>query len=290
MDVNFKEFTNRFRLLAGKNPRIIINTLSNIFTMRLIGNKTHGDMAEVGIVEFINQFMYDYRGEHVGKELYRAKEHEEDIVIRPELNPQCAIPISLKAYGDGPLQLSTDKECLLFQRLQQEQSPNITDPERIEALFRSPEFREFGNINILPLIYREARKQCNIMIFDFDRAIAETKRIVYVDKNQRFDSEQGLVPSKGRKHPIFVFLDRNNSYICEVRYGGKAANALQRGLWTHTVQASNYFNSLTGWIGYEHNKELVRLIRLALNATQAAHTGANTLLQEDIDSLKLHVR
>ena len=28
--------------------------------MRLIGNKTHGDLAEIGMAEFINQFMYDW--------------------------------------------------------------------------------------------------------------------------------------------------------------------------------------------------------------------------------------
>ena len=113
MDQNYKEFTERFKLLSQKNPTIITNTLSNIFTMRLIGNKTHGDLAEVGISEFINQFMYDYKSIHVGKDRYRAKTHEEDIVITSELTKK-DIPISLKAYGDGPLQLSTDKESRLF--------------------------------------------------------------------------------------------------------------------------------------------------------------------------------
>ena len=53
----YSEFKNRFKLLASKNQRLVINTLSNIFTMRLIGNKTHGDLAEIGMVEFINQFI-----------------------------------------------------------------------------------------------------------------------------------------------------------------------------------------------------------------------------------------
>lgn len=78
---NYEEFLKRFKLLASKNRNIVINTLSNIFTMRLIGNKTHGDLAEIGIAEFINQFMYDYKSIHVGKDLFRAKEHEEDIMI-----------------------------------------------------------------------------------------------------------------------------------------------------------------------------------------------------------------
>ena len=78
----FTDFKNRFKLLATKNQYLVVNTLSNIFTMRLIGNKTHGDLAEIGIVEFINQFMYDFQSIHVGKDLFRAKEHEEDIVIK----------------------------------------------------------------------------------------------------------------------------------------------------------------------------------------------------------------
>ena len=56
----YKEFQKRFKLLASKRKFIVENTLSNIFTMRLIGNKTHGDMAEIGIAEFIHQFMYDF--------------------------------------------------------------------------------------------------------------------------------------------------------------------------------------------------------------------------------------
>ena len=54
----YKEFARRFKLLISKNPHLITTTLSNIFTMRLIGNKTHGDLAEIAIAEFINQYMY----------------------------------------------------------------------------------------------------------------------------------------------------------------------------------------------------------------------------------------
>ncbi len=51
----YKDFISRLKLLASKRPDLIILTLSNIFTMRLIGNKTHGDLAEIAIAEFINQ-------------------------------------------------------------------------------------------------------------------------------------------------------------------------------------------------------------------------------------------
>jgi hypothetical protein len=51
----YKDFTARLKLLISKNPYLITTTLSNIFTMRLVGNKTHGDLAEIAIDEFINQ-------------------------------------------------------------------------------------------------------------------------------------------------------------------------------------------------------------------------------------------
>ena len=51
----YKDFTDRLRILARKHPDLITTTLSNIFTMRLIGNKTHGDLTEIAIAEFINQ-------------------------------------------------------------------------------------------------------------------------------------------------------------------------------------------------------------------------------------------
>ena len=53
----YHDFTTRLKLLIEKHPNLIITTLSNIFTMRLIGNKTHGDLAEIAITEFINQYM-----------------------------------------------------------------------------------------------------------------------------------------------------------------------------------------------------------------------------------------
>ena len=55
----YKKFTDKLEILISRNPDLITMTLSNIFTMRLIGNKTHGDLGEIAIVEFINQYMDD---------------------------------------------------------------------------------------------------------------------------------------------------------------------------------------------------------------------------------------
>ncbi|OGL65298.1 hypothetical protein A3B21_02405 [Candidatus Uhrbacteria bacterium RIFCSPLOWO2_01_FULL_47_24] len=282
----FENFKKRFKLLASKNKSLIVNTLSNIFTMRLIGNKTHGDLAEIGMVEFVNQFMYDFKSIHVGKDLFRAKEHEEDIMIINEITKE-KFPVSLKTYGDGPLQLSTDSDQKMFPFLEK-QGKDTSDLKIIKSIFSSVAFANFGAINILPLIYNETNQRCNIMIFDHNKAINETKRIVYIGVNKRFNFEtQKVVSGKGRSHPIFMFVNDNGGYICEVRYGGASANALQRGLWTHTKNALPYFESLTsGWIDYSHNHTLVKLFGLALNSTEDGHKLANQILQKDIDKLK----
>lgn len=278
----YNDFKNRFKLLASKHRHLVVNTLSNIFTMRLIGNKTHGDLAEIGIAEFINQFMYDFKSIHVGKDLFRAKEHEEDILIINEIT-KAEFPLSLKAYGDGPLQLSTDSDQKMFPYLEK-QGKDIRDKKKIAELFSSSAFSDFSNINVLPLIYNEKKKQCNIMVFDHEKAARETVRIKYIGRGRSF-SGRGV--GKARKHPIFMFLDDKNNYICEVRYGGASANALQRGLWTQTKNAAAYFDSLTnGWVDYSHNHILVKLFSLALNSTEKSHKEANIILQKDIDRLK----
>ena len=270
----YKEFTNRLKLLISKHPSLITMTLSNIFTMRLIGNKTHGDLAEIAIAEFVNQYMYDYRSVHVGKDLYRAKSKEEDIKIINEIT-KAEFPVSLKAYGDGPLQLSTDKSSLMFPRLLQEKG-NITRAEQIKAVFDDPAFSAFNNVNVLPLIYDEKKQKCNILVFDYETARNQTARIAH-------ESE-----GKGRKHPVFRFYDSDGDYICEVRYGNAAANALQRGLWTNTKNALKHFESITdGWIGYAHNPVLVKLFSHALLSTSTGHGEALEHLKADIDAQKL---
>lgn len=284
---DYNNFKNRFKLLASKNKNLVINTLSNIFTMRLIGNKTHGDLAEIGMAEFVNQFMYDFKSIHVGKDLFRAKEHEEDIIIINEIT-KTKFPVSLKAYGVGPLQLSTDRDQKMFPFLEK-QGLNIVSADKIKKIFQAKEFVDFDKINVMPLIYDEKKQCCNIMIFDYEKAIKETRRIVYVDKNQKFDIKtKRVILGKGRSHPIFMFIDSKSNYICEIRYGGASANALQRGLWTHTKNAVSYFDSLTnGWIDYSHNHTLVKLFSLALNSSEQGHKLANEILQKDIDRLKI---
>ena len=270
----YKEFAIRFKLLIGKNPALITTTLSNIFTMRLIGNKTHGDLAEIAIAEFINQFMYDFKSIHVGKDLYRAKQHEEDIKIINEVTLE-EFPVSLKAYGDGPLQLSTDKHFTMFPKLQS-LGKTISGEDALGSLWSDPVFSEFGSLNVLPLIYDEKKSRCNILVFDHEKAQKSVATIQY--------EEEG----NGRKHPVYRFYDSQGDYVCEVRYGGATANALQRGLWTHTKNGLKYFDSVTaGWVNYAHNLVLVKLFSHALVSTSVGHEGALEKLKQDIENQKL---
>lgn len=269
----YKDFINRLKLLISKHPELIVTTLSNIFTMRLVGNKTHGDLAEIAIAEFVNQYMYDFRSVHVGKDLYRAKTQEEDVTIINEIT-KVEFPVSLKAYGDGPLQLSTDKNFRMFPRLEKEGNA-ICGQDAVQSVLRDPAFDDFRKINVLSLIYDEENQRCNILVFDYDRAISDTVSII---------REEG---AKGRKHPVYRFYNSQGDYICEVRYGDAAANALQRGLWTHTRNALKYFDSITnGWISYSHNLVLVRLFSHALVSSQAGHENALEKIKEDIARMK----
>ena len=87
------------------------------------------------------------------------------------------------------------------------------------------------------------------MIFDFDDVKSQVNKI------------EKVLPSGRRKYPIYQFLDKNNNYLFEIRYGGKDANALQRGMWTHTKRAENHFISVSnGWISYEVRKNLLELL------------------------------
>jgi len=132
-----------------------------------------------------------------------------------------------------------------------------------------------GGIYLLPLIYDEKNQKCNILVFDYEKAQKNADQIIFEK------------PGKGRKHPVFRFYDADKNYICEVRYGGKEANALQRGLWTDAKKGLKYFDSVTGnWINYSHNLVLVKLFSQALVSSEEGHKSALKKIKEDILHLK----
>jgi len=145
----------------------------------------------------------------------------------------------------------------------------------MSALWADPVFADFSSLNVLPLIYDEKKQRCNILVFDHERAQQQIAKVVF--------EEEG----KGRKHPVYRFYDGAGDYVCEVRYGSGTANALQRGLWTHTRNGLKYFDSVTGgWITYAHNLVLVKLFSHALIATSTGHDAALEELKKDIETQK----
>lgn len=289
----YRKFINRLAVLHQKHPDLLKTTLANIFSMRYIGNKTHGDMAEIGLTEFINSFLYDYGCQHVGKINFRKKAKEEDIEVSDLINKE-QFKISLKAYGEGPLQLSTDKvdtpQDGLYNRICELKGTGNANPQgKIAEIFNLPNFTNIAYI--LPLIYREKkdRGECNIMIFDVEKAKKETKYIYHIKKEHKFDEnlkkvvKESKAKKKKRKYPIFLFLNEKYEYICEVRYGGKDANALQRGIWTDSKKADKYFTCFEKeWIGYTIQDQLIKLFAHALNSTAESHKKADDILTSDI--------
>ena len=63
---SFDKFLEKFvKSFIGKDP-MIFSVLGNVFSMRIIGNKTHGDLAEIALTEYINQFVSGYSAKHTG--------------------------------------------------------------------------------------------------------------------------------------------------------------------------------------------------------------------------------
>src|SRR3989338_7892753 len=107
--LSFDKFLKKFvESFSGKEP-MIFSVLGNVFSMRIIGNKTHGDLAEIALTEYINRFVDGFTAKHTGKKKFRAKEFEEDIRIT-ETNTKEEILISIKTYGVGTVQISTNTE------------------------------------------------------------------------------------------------------------------------------------------------------------------------------------
>jgi len=264
---SFDKFLIKFAKSFKDADPAIHNVMNNVFSMRIIGNKTHGDLAEVALTEYINKFVKGYTARHTGKEKFRAKKYEEDISVTDEATKE-TIPISIKAYGEGPLQLSTNKDGSMFRYLKENIGNNeITNQKEIQKILNYPSFKDLDRIYILPLIYKEIKESdggvkggnFKIIIFNIAKAYKFIGKIKYVIPGKR-----------GRKHPIYIFLDESDKYIFEVRYGDAGANALQRGIWTQTERAKYFFNEILSG-SYLINQSLINLISKVLVSPEKAH-------------------
>jgi len=150
----------------------------------------------------------------------------------------------------------------MFSLLQKEIGKRGTnDITKIKEILKSKCFEDFGAVNVLPLIYNEKEMKFKVIVFDLQKAYSSVRKIKF------------LPPRKiGRKKtfPIYKFFDNKDNYIFEVRYGDAKANALQRGMWTHTENAEPFFKELlTG--GYKINEPLIILIAKILVSRKDTH-------------------
>ena len=262
MKTSFDKFLDSFiKSFEGKDS-LIFTVLANVFSMRIIGNKTHGDLAEIALTEYINQFVSGYVAKHTGKEKFRAKEFEEDIRVKEEATGD-ETPISIKTYGAGPLQLSTNKDSSMFSHLQKEVvEGSITDISTIRKILSNSSFFDFGEVNVLPLIYNERAMSFSIAVFDLQKAYKSVKKIHFSPPRKFGKTKQTF--------PIYKCFGDKDQYIFEVRYGDVKANALQRGMWTHTENAKPFFRELLSGT-YKINEPLITLVSKILVATKEKH-------------------
>ena len=260
--ISFAKFSAHFEKSFKDNPLVIHSVLANIFSMRIIGNKTHGDLAEIALTEYINQFVDGFSARHTGKEKFRAKEHEEDIKVKDLQNGE-EIPISVKTYGFGPLQLSTNKDSSMFSFLRKAVGDGeVKDLQQIKKILGNQGFADFNGVNVLPLIYNEKAMAFKVIVFDLLRAYASVRHIKFLPP-RKFGVDR-------QTFPIYKFYDAKDEYIFEVRYGDAKANALQRGMWTHTENAHKYFRELLSG-EYKINEPLINLISKILVSPKEKH-------------------
>ncbi|OGM70712.1 hypothetical protein A3I55_03060 [Candidatus Woesebacteria bacterium RIFCSPLOWO2_02_FULL_42_10] len=257
----FEKFLVKFEESFKGKTSIIYSVLANVFSMRIIGNKTHGDLAEIALTEYINQFVDGFSAKHTGKEKFRAKEFEEDIRVK-NLETNEEVPISIKTYGSGSLQLSTNKDSSMFSYLRKVVGDGeITSLPEIKKILSNPCFADFSDVNVLPLIYTEKGMSFKVIVFELKQAYEAVRHIKFIEP-RKF--------GKKMTFPIYKFYDGKGEYIFEVRYGDVKANALQRGMWTHTENAQSHFKQLLSG-SYELNEPLINLISKILVSPKAKH-------------------
>jgi len=262
METTFNKFLKELQKKFKSGDGMIFDVLANVFSMRIIGNKTHGDLAEIALTEYINQFVDGYVAKHTGKEKFRAKEFEEDIRVRDEKTKE-EIPVSIKTYGSGPLQLSTNKACSMFLHLQKEVGEKtISDRTKIQKILGNEVFSDFSSVNVLPLIYNERTLSFKVIVFDLQKAYGSVKKIEFFPPRKYGETKQTF--------PIYKFFGDKDQYIFEVRYGDAKANALQRGMWTHTENAAPFFDEFLSGT-YKLNEPLIMLISKILVSKKPKH-------------------
>jgi hypothetical protein len=179
--------------------------------------------------DFLTEICNNYKQFNVSK-IWKNRDYSELsnflITLLNEMNTSI-IEISLKCYGIDNIQLYTDANHEIFPYLskfidnkEKNMFISLSDVEKIKKsnLFKN----KINGKKILILKYNENENNFSLLSTNMDNFLSDIYSIEFIPSISR---------QKG-KYDIFKFYDINNNYIFEVRYGGKKANALQRGIWS----------------------------------------------------------
>ena len=151
----------------------------------------------------------------------------------------------------------------MFSCLQEKIGEKSTvDKRQIKKILTNDSFTKFGSVNVLSLIYNEKTFSFKIIVFDLEKAYDSVKKIEFLPPRKQGKTKKTF--------PIYKFYDNDNQYIFEIRYGDVKANALQRGMWTHTEKANPFFNKVFSG-KYEINQPLISLISKILISNKKIH-------------------
>lgn len=190
-------------------------------------NEYQGLLRELKMdsVGMLRTLAVKYNLEFTNKKDIKVKIHD---LLMEKLSKIEIESLSLKCYGEGPLQLNTNSnsslinECLSHVVNGVETSQNlpltILESEAFSSL-------RLSNEKILAVIYNETDFTYSVILIDINDLLNKVNKIIYTPKIKKQNSFT---------YEIVKFYDKDDKYIFEVRYGKKNANALQRGLWTKT--------------------------------------------------------
>jgi hypothetical protein len=180
---------------------------------------------KIDSVGMLRTLAVKYNLEFTNKKDIKVKIHD---LLMEKLSKIDIESLSLKCYGEGPLQLNTNptssliNECLSHVVNGIETSQNlpltILESEAFSSL-------RLSNEKILAVIYNETNFTYSVILIDINDLFNKVSKIIYTPKIKKQNSFT---------YEIVKFYDKDDKYIFEVRYGKKNANALQRGLWTKT--------------------------------------------------------
>ena len=71
-----------------------------------------------------------------------------------------------------------------------------------------------------------------------------TYRLTNLDLNKLKEVVTSIIYEKLRKHTRFFLIDKDSNKIIDFKYGGKTANAFQRGVWVCNKKGKNPFYGL----------------------------------------------